>query len=92
MNIQDSVAWNCFIHHDACVSRAWSIWSCPFDRPRNAVDDLGPVAEAALQSVVVVLRVGEALDVGVHAILNSEHDDVVEAAVCAVETGKQRAA
>jgi len=89
VNVQDAVAWDCFIIHDVCVRRAWSVRSFPFRRPWDAFDEFRPFLEATKQGVVVVLHVGEALDVGVHAILDYEHDDVVEALVRAVETSKQ---
>ena len=89
VKVQDAVAWDCFITHDVCVRRAWSVRSFLFRRPWDAFDEFRPFPEATQQGIVVVLHVGEALDVGVHAVLDNEHDDVVEAVVRAVETGKQ---
>ena len=89
MHVQDSLVWVCLIRRDASVRLFWRIRSFPFVWPRDAFDGRRKVVEAALQGVVVVLRVGKALDVGVHAVLDIEHDDVIEATVCAVESGKQ---
>ena len=63
---------------------------CPW--PRDSQDFLWRSSESVFEDAVVVLDVGESLDVRVHAVLDPEHDEVFEALVVPVEACQERAA